>query len=152
MGKHQYEGLIRSIMPLHVQCYCMLTPVVKYNCMMFLLKYKTTHKYTITTKIFLYFFQKCCSLYITANTTECVNDLHRTNNKIQASTVNKKKKEKCKIKKDKKLLHPVLTQDNIDNVLSEIDLHSVVNVVAFCVSGLGICVQSFEKTRHASCV
>ena len=52
----------------------------------------------------------------------------------------KKKKEKCKIKKDKKLLHPVLAQDNIDNVLSEIDLHSVVNVVAFCVSGLGICV------------
>ena len=46
--------------------------------------------------------------------------------------------EKCKIKKDKKLLHPVLAQDNIDNVLSEIDLHSVVNVVAFCVSGLGI--------------
>src|SRR4029434_10434743 len=38
----------------------------------------------------------------------------------------KKKKEKCKIKKDKKLLHPVLAQDNIDNVLSEIDLHSVV--------------------------
>ena len=130
-------------------CYCTLTPVVKYNCIMFLLKYKTTHKYTVTTKIFLYFFQKCCSLYITANTNECVNDLHRTNNRIQASTVKKKKKEKCKIKKDKKLLHPVLAQDNIDNVLSEIDLHSVVNVVAFCVSGLGICVQSFEKTRHA---
>ena len=31
-----------------------------------------------------------------------------------------------KIKKDKKLLHPVLAQDNIDNVVSEIDLHSVV--------------------------
>src|SRR4029434_2225236 len=31
-------------------------------------------------------------------------------------------------------------QDNIDNVVSEIDLHSFVNVVAFCVSGLGICV------------
>ena len=58
MGKHQYEGLIRSIMPFHVQCYCMLTPVVKYNCIMFLLKYKTTHKYTVTTQIFLYFFPK----------------------------------------------------------------------------------------------
>ena len=144
MGKHQYEGLISSIMPFHVQCYCTLTPVVKYNCIMFLLKYKTTHKYIVTTKIFLNFF---CSLYITANTNECVNDLHRTDNRIQASTVNKKKKEKCKIKKDKKL-----ALDNIDNVVSEIDLHSVVNVVAFCVSGLGICVQSFEKTRHASCV
>src|SRR4029434_8893713 len=22
MGKHQYEGLIRNIMPFHVQCYC----------------------------------------------------------------------------------------------------------------------------------
>ena len=55
-----------------VLCYCTLTPVVKYNCIMFLLKYKTTHKYTVTTQIFLYFFQKCCSLYITANTTECV--------------------------------------------------------------------------------
>ena len=63
MGKHQYEGLIRSIMPLHVQCYFMLTPVVKYNCIMFLRKYKTTHKYTVTTKIFLYFFQKCSSLF-----------------------------------------------------------------------------------------
>src|SRR4029434_2307843 len=50
----------------------------------------------------------------------------------------KKKKEKCKIKKDKKLLHPVLAQDNIDNVLSEIYLHSLVNVVSFCVSGLGM--------------
>ena len=50
------------------------------------------------------------------------------------------KKEKSKIKKDKKLLHPVLAQDNIDNVVSEIDLDSVVNVVAFCVSSLGICV------------
>src|SRR4029434_674259 len=117
-------------------CYCTLSPVVKYcNCIMFLDKYKTTHKYTITTKIFLYFFQKCCSPYITTNTTECVNDLHRTNNRIYASTVNKKKKEKCKIKTDKKLLHPVLAQDNIDNVLSEIDLHSVVNVVAFCEIG-----------------
>src|SRR4029434_6212895 len=63
MGKHQYEGLIRSIMPFHVQCYCMLTPVVKYNCIMFLLKYTTTHKYTVTTQIFLTFFQKCCCLY-----------------------------------------------------------------------------------------
>src|SRR4029434_9105861 len=53
-------------------CYYTLTPVVKYNCIMFLRKYKTTHKYTVTTKIFLYFFQKCCSLYITANTNECV--------------------------------------------------------------------------------
>ena len=35
-------------MPFHVQCYCTLTPVVKYNCIMFLLKYKT-HKYTVTT-------------------------------------------------------------------------------------------------------
>ena len=56
---------------------------------------------------------------------------------VQSTT---KKKEKCKIKKDKKLLHPVLAEDNIDNVVSEIDLHSIVNVVAFCVSGLGICV------------
>src|SRR4029434_5977121 len=63
-------------------CYYTLTPVVKYNCIMFLLKYKTTHKYTVTTKIFLYFFQKCCSLYIIANTNECVNDLHRTNTRI----------------------------------------------------------------------
>src|SRR4029434_640752 len=39
---------------------------------------------------------------------------------VQSTT---KKKEKCKIKKDKKLLHPVLAQDN---VVSEIDLHSVV--------------------------
>src|SRR4029434_8944668 len=52
MGNHQYEGLIRSIMSFHVQCYCTLTPVVKYNCIMFLLKYKTTHKYTVTTKLF----------------------------------------------------------------------------------------------------
>src|SRR4029434_3753579 len=50
-------------MPFHVQCYCTLTPVVKYNCIMFLLKYKTTHKYTVTTQIFLNFFQKCCCLY-----------------------------------------------------------------------------------------
>src|SRR4029434_5275225 len=58
----------------------------------------------------------------------------------------KKKKEKCKIKKDKKLLHLVLAQDNIDNVVSEIDLHSVVNVVAFCVSGLGIFVSEIRAT------
>ena len=38
---------------------------------------------------------------------------------VQSTT---KKKEKCKIKKDKKLLHPVLAQDNIDNVVSEIVL------------------------------
>ena len=80
-GKHQYEGLISSIMPFHVQCYCMLTPVVKYNCVMFLLKYKTTHKYIVTTKIFLYFFKRGCSLNITANTSGCVNHLHRTNNR-----------------------------------------------------------------------
>src|SRR4029434_6950570 len=98
-------------------CYYTLTPVVKYNCIMLLRKYKTTHKYTVTTKIFLYFFQNCCSLYITANTNECVNDLHRTNNRIYASTVKKKKKKKCKIKKDKKLLNPVLPQHNIDIVL-----------------------------------
>src|SRR4029434_3933659 len=37
------------------------------------------------------------------------------------------KKEKFKIKKDKKTrLHPVLAQDNNDNIVSEIDLHSVV--------------------------
>ena len=40
-------------MPFHVQCYCTLTPVVKYNCIMFLLKYKTTHKYIVSTKIVL---------------------------------------------------------------------------------------------------
>ena len=49
-------------------CYYTLTPLVKYNCIMFLRKYKTTHKYTVTTQIFLNFFQRCCSLYITANT------------------------------------------------------------------------------------
>src|SRR4029434_1583349 len=38
----------------------------------------------------------------------------------------KKKKEKCKIKKDKKLLHPVLAQDNIDNVVSELQFFSIV--------------------------
>src|SRR4029434_3564539 len=108
MGKHQYEGLIRSIMPFHDQCYCTLSPVVKYNCVMFLLKYKTTHKYTITTTICVIFFQKCCSLYITANTTECVNYLHRTNNRIYASTVNQNKIEICNIKMHQTLLHTVL--------------------------------------------
>ena len=44
---------------LFMSCYCTLSPVVKYcNCIMFLLKYKTTHKYTVTTKICLYFFPK----------------------------------------------------------------------------------------------
>jgi len=36
MGKHQHEGLVRSIMPFHVQWYCTLSPVVKYcKCIMF---------------------------------------------------------------------------------------------------------------------
>src|SRR4029434_780993 len=75
-------------------CYYTLTSVVKYNCIMFLLKYKITHKYTVPTKIFLYFFQKCCSLYITANTTECVNDLHKTNNRIYRPVQSTKKRKK----------------------------------------------------------
>ena len=28
--EHQYEGLIRSIMSFHVQCYCTLTPVLQF--------------------------------------------------------------------------------------------------------------------------
>ena len=71
---------ITAIMPFHVQCYCTLTPVVKYNCIMFLLN---TQIYSNNKDI-----SKCCSLHITANTTGCVNDLHRTNNRKQASTVN----------------------------------------------------------------
>src|SRR4029434_6053118 len=89
-GKHYYEWENTSMKALSgALCYCTLASVVKYNCIMFLLKYNTTHKYTkthkykVTTQIFLFFFfQKCCSLYITANTIECVNDLHRTNYRI----------------------------------------------------------------------
>src|SRR4029434_794386 len=91
----EYRVARNDVMGLHR--YCTLSPVVKYcNCIMFSLKYKTTHKYTVTTHIFLYFFQKCCSLYITANTTECAYDMQQTNNMIYASTFNKKRKKNVK--------------------------------------------------------
>src|SRR4029434_2434239 len=84
-------------------CYCTLTPVVKYNCIMF---YSNIKQHTNIQYQQKYFFQKCCSLYITANTTGCVNYLHRTNNRKWASTVKKKKKTRKKKKQKKTRHHP----------------------------------------------
>ena len=48
-GKHYYEWENTSMKALSgTLWYYTLTPVVKYNCIMFLRKYKTTHKYNIS--------------------------------------------------------------------------------------------------------
>src|SRR4029434_1162878 len=56
-----------------------------------------------------------------------------------------KKERKCKIKKDKKLLHPVLAQDNIDNVASEIELHSKTGTYGTMTTTCNSCANSLNQ-------